>query len=186
MELGAYLARIGFSGAPRPDLDTLRAVHSAHLNAIPYENLDVLLGAPVDLDRARYFEKLVTARRGGWCYEMNGLLGWALEEIGFRVTRMAGAVHRTHLGEEAIGNHLVLLVHLDETYIADVGFGDGLYEPVPLKEGVIAQNGFQSRLVRVVHGWWRFHNHQNGGAPTFDFREEEADPALLARVCENL
>lgn len=186
MELGAYLERVGFEGAPRADLDTLTRLHTGHLCAIPYENLDVLLGHKLDFDQARIFDKLVTRRRGGWCYEMNGLLAWALERIGFRITRVAGAVHRTHLGDQAVGNHLVLLVHLDRIYIADVGFGDGLHQPVPLREGVIAQHGFESRLVRTAHGWWRFHNHQNGSAPTFDFRAEPADPALLASVCEFL
>lgn len=186
MELREYLDRIGFEGAPRADLDTLTRIHRGHLHNIPYENLDVLLGNTLDFDIARMFDKLVTRRRGGWCYEMNGIFSWALEDIGFKLTRMAGGVHRTHLGDRAIGNHLVLLVHLDRDYIADVGFGDGLYEPTPLSEGPISQHGFESRLVRAADGFWRYHNHQNGSAPTFDFRAEAADPALLASTCEFL
>lgn len=186
MDVGAYLARIGFEGAARPDLDTLTRLHRAHLSAIPYENLDVMLGRPGDTSAAHAFDKLVTRQRGGWCYEMNGVLAWALDEIGFRVTRVAGAVHRTHLGDEIIGNHLVLIVHLDHPYLADVGFGDGLFDPVPLKEGLISQHGFDSRLVCAADGFWRYHNHQNGGAPTFDFRAEPAAPELLARMCQHL
>lgn len=186
MDVRTYLDRIGFEGAPRADLDTLTRIHRGHLTSIPYENLDVMLGRPVDLDPAHAFDKLVTRRRGGWCYEMNGLLAWALEEIGFKVTRLAGAVHRTHLGDDVIGNHLVLLTHLDQTYLTDVGFGDGLFEPVPLRESAISQYGFDSRLVRAADGWWRYHNHQNGGAPTFDFRAEPADLRVLARMCEYL
>ena len=83
MDLDAYLARIGYAGTPRVDLETLGAIHRAHLLAIPYENLDVQLGRPGDVSLRHAFDKLVTARRGGWCYEMNGLLGWALNEIGF-------------------------------------------------------------------------------------------------------
>lgn len=186
MELSAYFERIGFGADARPDLDTLKRVHRAHLAAIPYENLDVLLKRPLSLDPARAFDKLVTRRRGGWCYEMNGLLGWALETIGFRVTRLAGAVARDIRGDAIIGNHLVLLVDLDRPTIADVGFGDGLVEPVPLAEGEIVQDGFVSHLSRIEGGWWRYTNHPNGGAPSFDFRPEPADPAVLAARCEFL
>lgn len=183
MRLQAYLDRIGFEGAPHADLETLRRLHRGHLEHIPYENLDVVLGRPVDLDIERTFDKLVTRRRGGWCYEMNGLLAWALEETGFDVTRLAGAVRRAELGDAFIGNHLVLLIQLDRAFVADVGFGDGLLEPVPLAEGPIEQMGFVSKLEQIEDGWWRFHNHQYGGAPSFDFRAEPANPSVLAERC---
>jgi len=144
------------------------------------------LQRPLDFDAARIFDKLVTRRRGGWCYEMNGLFAWALETIGFRVTRMAGAVIRDRIGDGLTGNHLVLLTHLDRDYLTDVGFGDGLYEPVPLAAGDIAQSGFVSRLEFMADGWWRFCNHQNCGAPSFDFRAEPAETDTLARVCNFL
>lgn len=183
MRLRAYLDRVGFEGEPKADLDTLTRLHRGHLEHIPYENLDVVLGRRLDLDAARSFDKLVTRRRGGWCYEMNGLFAWALERIGFSLTRLAGAVRRAELGDAFIGNHLVLLVHLHRPYIADVGFGDGLREPAPLAEGPIEQSGFVSRFERLEDGWWRYHNHQNGGAPDFDFRAEPADAAVLEERC---
>jgi N-hydroxyarylamine O-acetyltransferase len=183
MDLQTYLDRIGFDGEPRADVDSLTRLHRGHLEHIPYENLDVALGRPVDFDIDRIFEKMVTRRRGGWCYEMNGLLAWALEEIGFGVTRLAGAVRRADLGDAFIGNHLVLLIQLDRPFVADVGFGDGLHEPVPLAEGAIEQSGFRSRLEQIEGGWWRYHNHQHGGAPSYDFRAEPGDPAVLAERC---
>ena len=94
MDLPAYLQRIQFRGEPRPDLATLKALHRQHLLHIPYENLDVQLGRPLDLDPAAAFDKLVRRRRGGWCYEMNGLLRWALETVGFEVLPMTGAIRR--------------------------------------------------------------------------------------------
>jgi N-hydroxyarylamine O-acetyltransferase len=185
MDLAAYLARIGFDGAPRPDLATLKAVHRAHLQAIPYENLDVRLGRPGGIEVEGAFAKLVTAGRGGWCYEMNGLLGWALEAIGFQVTRLCGAVMRGERGDEAIGNHLVLKVDLDgQAWIADVGLGDGILEPIPLTEGPHRVAGFDFRLERLDPRWWRLHNHEMGGAKHFDFTLEPADPAKLAAVCQ--
>ena len=185
MDLAAYLVRIGYDGQPRPDLATLKAVHRAHLQAIPYENLDVHLGRPGGIEIADAFDKLVTRRRGGWCYEMNGLLGWALQEIGFEVTRLCGGVMRGERGDDAVGNHLVLLVQIDgEPWIADTGLGDGIFEPIPLKEGPHQVAGFDFQLERLDKEWWRLRNHDMGGAPYFDFTLAPADPARLARVCQ--
>ena len=183
MDLHAYLDRVGFSGEPRVDFETLRRLHRGHLERIPYENLDVALGRRVTIESAPIFTKLVTRHRGGWCYEMNGLLAWALEEIGFKVTRMAGGVMRAALGDLKIGNHLVLRVDLDQPYLADVGFGDGMLEPVPLKAHSFSQDFLDFRLEDLGGGWWRFHNHPNGGAPSFDFEQRAADRELLAEKC---
>lgn len=101
LDLDAYLARIGMGradGTPhgelRPDLETLYAVHRAHTAAIPFESLDVLLGRPVALEVKAVEDKLVHARRGGYCYEQNSLLAAALERIGFEVSGR-GARNRT-------------------------------------------------------------------------------------------
>jgi N-hydroxyarylamine O-acetyltransferase len=187
MDLQAYLDRIGFAGVPRPDLATLRAIHRGHALSISYENLDVQLGRPLTTSPAEAFDKIVRRGRGGWCYEMNGLMGAVLDEIGFKVTRLAGGVHRMIRGDDAVGNHLVLLVELaDGPWIADVGFGDGSRDPFPLKDGPIVSDGYAYRLQGLADGWWRLHNHPNGAAPTFDFNVEPADPALLAAKCEEL
>jgi N-hydroxyarylamine O-acetyltransferase len=183
MELASYLERIGFEGTPRVDLDTLRALHRAHLRAIPYENLDVQLGRPVSRDPTLIFDKLVTRRRGGWCYEMCGLYGWALERIGFDVTPLAGGVERVTRGESAVGNHLVLLVALDREYLCDVGFGDGLLEPIELVPGRVHQSFLEFSLEDMRDGWWRLHNHPEGGAASFDFRRDRADESVLDERC---
>lgn len=124
MRLDGYLERIGHDGAVAADVETLRTLHRRHSIVIPYEDIDVQLGVQVDLDAERIFDKLVRRRRGGWFCEQNGLLSWALSEIGFDVTRMVGGV----VGEEAegrghLGNHLVLRVDLDEPWLVDVGLG---------------------------------------------------------------
>ena len=183
LELRHYLKRIGFEGAAEPNLSTLTEVHRRHADTIPYENLDVQFGRLVSLDAAAIFTKIVESRRGGWCYEMNGLLGWALEEIGFNVTRLAGAVMRETSGDGSIGNHLVLLVDLGRPYIADVGFGDGIIEPAPLKPERFTQRSLDFAFSQKSDGWWRFHNHPDGAAPSFDFRLEPAEPEVLARKC---
>ncbi|MDO8378865.1 arylamine N-acetyltransferase [Phenylobacterium sp.] len=184
MDLSAYLARIGYAGTPRVDLPTLHDLHRRHLQAIPYENLDVQLGRPGGVDIEDAYDKIVTRRRGGWCYEMNGLFGWALREIGFDVTRMAGAVGRDERGAISHGNHLVLRVDLDRPYLADVGFGDGMLEPIPLLAGGYSRAGYDFRLEQVDADWWRLHNHALGGAPYFDFTLETAREEALAATCQ--
>lgn len=100
LDLDAYLARVGYDGPVgedgelRPDLGTLYAVHRAHTGAITFENLDVLLGRPVELGVKALQDKLVHGRRGGYCYEQNSLLAAALERIGFEVSGR-GARNRT-------------------------------------------------------------------------------------------
>jgi N-hydroxyarylamine O-acetyltransferase len=185
MQIDAYLERIAYDGPVRADLGTLRALHRAHLLAIPYENLDVQLGRPVSIERAPIFEKMVTNRRGGWCYETNGLFGWALAELGFKVRRSAAAVMRETSGDSAIGNHLVLKVDLEEgIYLGDVGFGDGPLDPIRVAPGAFASHGFDFAVSREPGGWWRLHNHRGGGAPSFDFNLEPADEALMAKKCD--
>jgi N-hydroxyarylamine O-acetyltransferase len=166
MQLDAYLKRVGHAGPVRPDLDTLRALHRAHLLAIPYENFDIHLGRRLSLDEAQIFAKIVGEGRGGWCYEMNGLFAWALRQIGFRVSLLSGTVGRATAGDAAEGNHLVLLVDLGQLYLADVGFGNGLLEPIPLAPGSYRQ-GFLTYGLAVDGERWHFQNHPHGG-PGFD------------------
>lgn len=186
-DLQLYLDRIGFTDTPRADIATLKAIHRAHALSIPYENLDVQMRTPVSRALPAIFEKIVGRGRGGWCYEMNGLLSWALEEIGFSVRRLAGGVHREGQGDNVVGNHLVLLVDVaGETWLADVGFGDGLIEPAPLEEGAFQNGPLQCALQRVEGGWWRYSNDSRGSAPSFDFHPDVHNEALLERGCRFL
>lgn len=186
MKITEYLERIDYQGPRAPTLECLSAIHRQHLVHISYENLDVQLGRPLDLDIERIFDKIVHRRRGGWCYEMNGLLGWALGEIGFEVMRMAGGVKRSLGGDETLGNHLVLAVQLDETYIADVGLGNGLVEPTRLREGSFSQEFREFRLEQLDDDAWRFHNFPGAMPLNFDFYYARAEESLLAETCANL
>ncbi len=184
MDLAAYLDRIGFTGQVTPDRTTLAAVQRGHLLSIPYENLDVQLGRPSTTDPAAAFDKLVTRRRGGWCYEMNGTMGLALEMIGFKVTRLTGAVMRSMAGDGMIGNHLVLRVDLPEgPVLADVGLGDGPFEPFELIAGDHAAREIGFRVERADGGWWRIHNHDLCRPPSFDVHPELTGEDVLARKC---
>ena len=170
MNVDAYLDRIGLHARPPATLAGLTAIHRAHSLAIPYENLDVQFGRLVTIERPAIYEKIVTKKRGGWCYEMNGIMGWALGELGFNVTRATGSVMREASGDFSNGNHLVLRVELSEgLYLADVGFGDGPRNPIRVVPGAFHADGFDFSLRRVDDRWWRLNNDPRGGAPSFDF-----------------
>ncbi len=187
MNLQAYLDRIEYTGSLEPKLETLRAVHRAHLLRIPYENLDIHLGRTLTLEVKDAYQRIVLEHRGGWCFEMNGLLAWALREIGFEVRLLSGSVERTDLTSAPYGDHLVLLVSLEgQRFVADVGFGDGFLEPLPLAEAESVQRGFAYRLERVASGpneHWVVHNHPRGGAKRFDFTLEPYDIQDFASRC---
>ena len=118
--------------------------------AVPFENLDVQLQRPVSTSVEAAYEKIVVDRRGGWCYEQNGLFGWVLNEIGFSVTRVAASVMRDE-SKASAANHLCLLVKLSDSnrkYLVDVGFGGSLLRPIELKEGHHEQPPFKLGLER--------------------------------------
>ncbi len=183
-ELSEYLARIGHEGPICADLATLQALHRAHVQEIPFEALDVQLGLVPSMNIAAIFDKLVRRHRGGWCYEMNGLFGWALEQIGFTVTRISCGVMQHVAGEARAGTHLALLVEADgATWLADVGFGSSLSEPLPL---VVAEHGhlpFVVALSQPGNGLWRYTEFEKPEGFSFDFVPAAANEALLAEKC---
>ena len=148
MDIDAYLTRIGYKGSREPTVDTLNQLHRAHLLAVPFENLDIHLGHAIGLSPASFFDKIVRRRRGGFCYELNGLFGWLLEQLGFAVVMLSARVYDgARPGPEF--DHLVLLVEAGEKMIADVGFGDSFLEPLRLDSAVeVVQDGSAYRLTR--------------------------------------
>lgn len=142
LDLTAYFDRINYRGAVEPTLDVLQGLMSAHTQTIPFENLDPLMGVPVDdLSSDALVDKLVHRRRGGYCYEQNGLMGYALAEVGFRVRRLAGRVIWM-LPPDAPApaqTHTVLAVTFpgsQGSYLVDVGFGgQTLTSPIRFETG---------------------------------------------------
>jgi len=179
-QLDAYLARIGVERPSSLDVASLSKLHRAHLMAFTWEALDAFMGWPSLIVPAAAFAKMVEGKRGGWCYEMNGLFGAALAALGFRVTRLCGGVNRETLGDNAVGNHLTLRVDLDRPYLAEVGLADAIVEPVPLAVGPISQRGFDISIMPTDDGWLRFRNHARGMAHSFDFRPDHSDEAAIA------
>ncbi len=149
VDVDAYLARIGYRGPREPTAATLRTLHRAHMEAVPFENLDIHAGRPIVLEEGALFDKIVGRRRGGFCYELNGLFSALLRTLGFRVTRLSAGV----LNEDGTFgpdfDHMTLLVELEDRWLADVGFGDSCREPLLLDEpGHQVRDG---RVFRVAH-----------------------------------
>lgn len=179
-QLDAYLARVGMKRPGSLDIHSLSRLHRAHLMTFTWEALDAFMGWPSSITPASAFTKMVEGRRGGWCYEMNGLFGAALAALGFRVTRLCGGVNREILGDIAIGNHLTLRVDLDRPYLAEVGVADAIVEPVSIVVGPIRQRGFDFSITLAEGGWLRLNNHEKGIAKSFDFRPDHSDEATMA------
>lgn len=155
MDLQKYLDRIGYSGPVAPDYSTLRTLHLAHLLAVPFENLDIHAGRKIIVGAENAYGKIVEEKRGGFCYEQNGLFGAVLAEIGFGVTYLSGQVARKAGGWGPEFDHLALLVEIpeDEPYLADVGFGDSFREPLRWNDtGPQTQGDRTYRLAETLEG----------------------------------
>lgn len=189
MKLQRYLDRVQYAGPADPGFATLAALQKAHVCSIPFENLDVQLGRPLSTEIAAAYEKIVVNSRGGWCYEQNGLFGWALSEIGFDVRRIAASVMREKSGAESEASHLCLLISSPESntkYLADVGFGGSMIKPITLAVGEHDQPPFKLGLERLDDGYWRFWESLGKGRFTFDFIDEPACESSLATKCAKL
>ena len=148
IDLDAYCHRIEYTGPRAPTLAALRGLHRAHLRAVPFENLDIHLGRRITLDEAALFDKIVTRRRGGFCYEQNGLFAAALRALGFDVSLLEARVSRKDGTFGIPFDHLTLVVQLDERWLADVGFGDSFMLPLRLDDpGEQVQDGARFRVT---------------------------------------
>jgi N-hydroxyarylamine O-acetyltransferase len=149
MDLPRYLARLELPAKPEVSLARLNLLHERHLLACPFENLDIARRVEIVIDVDRFFEKIVVRRRGGFCYELNGLFGCLLEAAGFRVERIGARVYGPEGTPGIEGDHMALLVEVDgRRYLADVGFGESFRRPLPLEmETEASQYGERYRLV---------------------------------------
>lgn len=177
VDLDAYFARIGYTGARVPTLATLHALVQRHTEAIPFENLDVLLGRRIALDAASLQQKLVHARRGGYCFEQNGLLLLALRALGYHVTPLSARV-RWQRAREFVPprTHLFLRVELDgESWLADVGIGGlSLTGAIRLCENTPQVTPHDTRrLVREETRWFHQVSVHGEWADVYEFTLEE-------------
>ena len=148
METAAYLTRIQYMEPIRPDVQTLHGLQQAHMLAVPFENLDIGLKRPIRLDLESLWNKIVVQRRGGFCYELNGLFGWLLEQIGFDVTYLNARDY--HPEDDSFGidfDHLVLLVRVPNEptrWLVDVGWGDSFTRPLEIDNHEWQEQGLRA------------------------------------------
>ncbi|KRA81459.1 arylamine N-acetyltransferase family protein [Altererythrobacter sp. Root672] len=202
-KLSAYLERIGLAAAPPPSAEGLEALLFAHRQAIPFENLDIPLGRPIAIDSESVFAKLVTDRRGGYCFEQNRLLADMLELLDLPSRALLARVRLgATAGEHPARSHMLLLLEIEGTpWIADAGFGGSYVPALPLADGALAEtaDGARHRLRRIgergsLGGEWlleragrhettdgRAHAHEEW-QPQYSFDLGEVAPADLLKA----
>lgn len=140
MNITQYFERISFDGKARVDLRTLKDLHRHHIRSVPFENLDIHTSRPIILDLELLEEKVIRKRRGGFCYELNGLFCGLLRQIGFDVDMISARVFSGPTDYGPDFDHMALVVKLDQPWLADVGFGINFLEPIRLELDIDQQD----------------------------------------------
>ena len=148
MNIEAYLKRISYSGSLEPTADTLRELQLAHLLTVPFENLSIHSREPIVLEENALFAKIVERRRGGFCYEANGLFAGLLHALGFDVAMLGAGVANSQGEFGPNFDHMTLMVTLSDRWLVDVGFGDSFLEPLLLDSRVEQVQG--TRAFKIV------------------------------------
>jgi N-hydroxyarylamine O-acetyltransferase len=148
MDVHAYLDRINYHGPLAPTAETLRQLQVAHLLTVPFENLSIHAREPIVIEDEALFEKIVSRRRGGFCYELNGLFAALLRALGFEVAMLSAQVANAEGEFSRDFDHMALMITLEERWLADVGFGDSFVEPLRLNERDVQVQG--DRAYRIV------------------------------------
>ncbi|MCP2324834.1 arylamine N-acetyltransferase [Hamadaea flava] len=172
----AYLDRLGVRPT-EPSVADLFALHRAHVERVPYENIEIYRGQPPGIDPAESLGWM-TRGRGGYCYQLNGAFATLLTQLGYAVTWHVGGVHTAPEPVGATGNHLALTVSglpspecPDGVWFVDAGLGDALYEPLPVRPGIYRQGPFEYALEpsKVVEGGWHFAHAADASFAGMDF-----------------
>lgn len=187
MDHKAYLDRIGYSGALQPILGVLQQLQKAHLLGVPFENLDIHDGVPIELDAERIYDKVVRRRRGGFCYELNGLFLELLTWIGFDARRISAKVYDASDGTYTPEyDHMALLVTIEgEEYLSDVGFGEFSFAPLKLFLGQVQPDARGNyRFDRHDADYYRVSRIENGEVrPEYIFSKEERTYDEFTGMC---
>ena len=172
MDVDAYLERIGAPRPAAPTLDALAELALAHLYSVPFENLDIVAGRRLSVELGAIHDKIVTRRRGGFCYELNGLFAGLLHELGYDVTLLAAEVPEPRDGGPRHDRaHLVLLVDLDGPLLVDVGWGEAYRRPFELHAGnEHADPHLGTYRLDQQEGRWRVREWQAGLEPRVAYR----------------
>lgn len=187
MDQQKYIGRIGYSGPLEATLEALRGLQRAHLLHIPFENLDISYGIPIELDIDKIFTKIVLHERGGFCYELNGLFYELLVSLGFPAKRISARVFDQKTGRYGQEfDHLAIIVAIDdEEYLADVGFGEFAFAPLKLQLGALQHDERGVFMIEKHDGDYFRVNKKDGGAfkPEYIFKNTERQFAAFREMC---
>jgi N-hydroxyarylamine O-acetyltransferase len=150
LDLDAYCARINYTGSRDVSVATLKNLHFAHVHNVPFENLDIHLGQAISLEPSTLFTKIVTRKRGGYCYEVNSFFAMILQAFGFQVQCLLARVLYGFSNLRPRSHQLLLVIVDNESWIADVGFGSCcLREPLRLMPGIVSEQGPDTFRLRT-------------------------------------
>ncbi|MEV7807500.1 arylamine N-acetyltransferase [Microbispora sp. NPDC088329] len=190
-----YLRRLGLRSSGPPSVEELFRLQTAHVERVPYENLEIWLGRPTTVDPAESWRRIMRGR-GGYCFHLNGAFSVLLRLLGYAVSRHVGGVQGSaEAPAGAAGNHLALTVSGLPTdanpggrWLVDAGLGDAIREPLPLVEGVYRQGPFTYAMRRseAEPGGWRFDHDHRGSFTGMDFRPESAEMSAFEAKHEHL
>lgn len=187
MDNREYLKHIKIAQTEEASYLFLERLVSQHLIRVPFENLDILHGKEIVLDESHLYEKIVVQRRGGFCYELNGLFSWLLGNLGFTVSMASGRVYIASEDQFTPEfDHMVLLVHLDKTYLVDVGFGDSFRKPILMPEGMIKDisGKYQIQSARSEQGVHLVQKReQDEWCPIYSFTTHPKQMSDFAKMC---
>jgi N-hydroxyarylamine O-acetyltransferase len=180
-----YLSRIGLPGDLSPTAETLAELQRRHLDAVPYENLAIVLGRPDSTDPGRTLERIAAGGNAGYCFHHNGAFEVVLRALGFAVERRSGQVRGRPTPRL---NHLVLLVTIDgRRWWPDLGLGDALRDPVEVVAGEIRQGPFRYEITDVGEERWTFlHDPAAGSFAALDVRPSRPADAEVAAAHQEL
>ena len=185
MNIDAYLKRINYTGSLEPTAETLRALQVAHLLAVPFENLSIHAGEPIVLNEESRFGKIVENRRGGFCYEANGLFAGLLRALGFEVEMLSAGVATKDGGFGPDFDHMTLMVTLAERWLVDVGFGDSFLEPLLLDSRDEQGQGMRSFRIDADNSHLILQRRDHGGdwQPQYRFTLQPHTFADYEQMC---
>ncbi|WP_036327710.1 arylamine N-acetyltransferase family protein [Microbispora sp. ATCC PTA-5024] len=190
-----YLRRLGLRNGGHPSVEGLFRLQAAHVERVPYENLEIWLGRPTTIDPADSWRRIMRGR-GGYCCHLNGAFSLLLSRLGYRVTRhFAGVQGTPDAPAGATGNHLALTVrglssqdNPGGVWFVDTGLGDGIHEPLPLVAGEYEQGPFRYRLrpSEAEPGGWRFDHDPRCSFTGMDLRAGPSEMAAFQATHEHL
>jgi N-hydroxyarylamine O-acetyltransferase len=178
IDLDAYLGRIGYEGSRTPTYDSLGGILRAHTASIPFESFDVLLGRPIRLDPEGLQAKIVTDKRGGYCFEHASLMHAALEAFGFSPIRHASRVLLFEPRHKSVRQHMFLTVAIgNANYVVDPGFGPfACPVPIPVESTPVPTKIPTHRLSRDGNDWILHVNRDGKEIPGWISTMEEEYP----------